>query len=214
MSNYWGFDVSYYPGNAAMNAWFNKYKFTGFYLAPAPTHTDTSWMNKKNYLDSIGYGYLPIYCGRQEGSSNLTTAIGKSDAHAAANLASTAGFPSNSYIYLDIEEGGLLSSNFINYIVGWVSEIENHTNYSAGIYCSYSQTADQILNATGGYAVRFWVYHIDTTITPGSGSAPSPSNSGISYARAWQFRQNYSQTVGGYTISADYNTSMYSDPSQ
>ncbi len=34
MSNYWGFDVSYYLGNAAMNAWFNKYN-TSMYSDPS-----------------------------------------------------------------------------------------------------------------------------------------------------------------------------------
>lgn len=67
---YYGMDVSLYPGDAAMQAWWNASPFcyTGFYLAPAPYHQDASWMSKRQVLINQGWGFMPVYVGRQADS--------------------------------------------------------------------------------------------------------------------------------------------------
>lgn len=54
----YGFDRSTYPGDTEMQGlWTNtSLAFTGFYLAPAPDHSDTSWMGKRAKLKSMGWG--------------------------------------------------------------------------------------------------------------------------------------------------------------
>lgn len=214
---YWGMDASSYPGDNKMQDWRNNspFYFTGFYLAPAPYHPDTSWMTKRDILLGQGWGFLPIYVGRQSDSSHLTAYQGRQDAQDAATLASNAGFPSLSYIYLDIEQGGTLSDSFITYIQAWVQEIQSNTDYRAAIYCSYFQTADQIKNALNDNRVRYWVFHLSWTCSSaGTGTAPSPANSGVSYATSWQLAQNCSKTYGTSTINpVDINTSTMADPS-
>lgn len=68
-ASYLGFDVSGYPGDAAMAAWkypASPYYWAGYYL-PAPCHhTDTSWSGKYATLASMGWGVLAIYVGQQD----------------------------------------------------------------------------------------------------------------------------------------------------
>lgn len=223
---YKGFDISGYPGDTEMeDFWTNTpFSFTGFYLAPAPNHTDTSWMSKKSYLAGLGYGFLPIYVGRQAGSSNLTYDQGQTDAANAASLAANAGFKTElNVIYLDVEEGGELSADFIDYIDGWIDYIVDSTVYMPGIYCSYYQTADQIKNSSTNAGnlnnIRYWVYNIGSD-SPGctTNTSDSPADSGVSYATSWQYVQSGSssgcaQTWNGTTLYVDLDLSNYSDPS-
>ncbi|MDF2519694.1 MAG: pSRTUE45c [Clostridia bacterium] len=209
-------DVLQYPGDEVMQDWWSNSPlyYTGFYLAPAPYQSYTGWMNKRETLVNQGWGFLPLYVGRQSDSSYLTAEQGKIDAQDAATLASNAGFPSLSYIYLDIEQGGIISSKFIDYIKAWVSEINTNTSYWSGIYCSYSDTADQIKTAIGSTTCRFWVFNLNYTGTPGSGTAPDPTNSGVSFATTWQLEQNISKTYGSNTRTIDVDTSSLIDPSK
>jgi len=217
---YWGMDILQYPGDNVMQNWYTNslFWFTGFYLAPAPRQPYTGWMTKRSTLISQGWGLLPIYAGRlYTDTAYLTTAQGKADAQNAASLASQAGFPGSSYIYLDVEQGGILNQNFIDYIVGWVTEINGNTSYWSGIYCSYYSTADQIkaaVAATGTAMPRFYVYNLNYSGTPGSGNAPAPSGSGVSYATVWQLEQRKDHTYGSYTLNIDVDTSTIPDPSK
>src|SRR4051812_22938462 len=88
--------------------------WTGFYLAPAPKHSDTSWMpafapdGYRTALQRMGWGFAPVYVGRQVGSPSLSAQQGTTDGQDAVNLSILAGFPNQTTIYLDIEEGGVL----------------------------------------------------------------------------------------------------------
>lgn len=235
--SYYGFDKSDYPGDDVMQAWWTNspFYFVGFYLAPAPHHTGTGWMNKRTTLKSQGWGFLPIYNGRQISDSNLTEQQGRTDAQNAATLARNAGFSYNTVIYLDIETGGTLPNNFLNYIKGWIDEIYHKTaEFYPGVYCSYSQTADQIKNYIGsslGSITKFWVWNVNCPPSQGcnlNSTVPDPSGSGVSYARAWQYAQSpkpsginctgYSdtqcnKTYGGYPLSVDLDIATSKDPS-
>jgi Rv2525c-like, glycoside hydrolase-like domain/Hemopexin len=111
MLGYGGVDVLQYPGDPAMDILWNttSLTWTGFYLAPAPSQGNTSWMNRRAFLEGLGWGFAPIYVGQQThaspGSHTLTQAQGTIDANDAAALALHAGFVPGSIIYLDIETG-------------------------------------------------------------------------------------------------------------
>lgn len=215
---YWGMDTSTYPGDSKLTDWWahGPFWYTSLYLAPAPHHSNTSWMNKYSTVTNIGWGLLPIYVGRQSGDGSLLNfEQGRTDATDANTLGNNASLPTSRYIYLDIEQGGLLSSNFISYIQGWVDYMYNNSDYWPGIYCSYKDTADQIKNALGpGYPnVRYWVFRLLWS-DAGSGTAPNPTDSGVSYACCWQGVQNIDKTYGSSTIHIDGDTSIYSDPSK
>ena len=224
---YKGFDIDAYPGDTAMSDFWNNtpFSFTGFYLAPAPNHSNTSWMDKKSHLASLGYGFLPIFVELQAGDSGLSYAQGQSDASTAANLASQAGFTStDDVIYLDVEQGGLLEQDFIDYIDGWIDYIVNPSIYMPGIYCSYYQTANQIesssTNAGNLDNIRYWVFNINQPPSPGctTDTSDSPGDSGVSYASSWQYIQSGAssgclQTWNGTSLYVDLNLSNYANPS-
>lgn len=217
---YPGFDTSIYPGDTAMsNFWHNTpFYFTGFYLGPAPMHSNTSWMSKRSYLEGLGYGLLVLYVGRQAGSSSLTYAQGQADGANAASLAAQAGF-SKTYtrIYLDVEEGGLLGSSFTNYIQGWIDYIANNTIYHAGIYCSYYSTASQIKALdTNASNATYYVFNINEPPSPGNTTSTgslTPTSSKVSFATTWQYNQNGYQTFNGTTLNVDLDLSSMSNPS-
>jgi len=215
---HYGMDTSIYPGDAAMQTWWNcsPFHYTGFYLAPAPYHPDGSWMDKRPVLLSQGWGFMPVYVGRQADSSYLDPATGASEAEQAASLARCAGFPSQAIIFLDIETAEALSEEHLSYVIPWVNQLRT-TGYQAGIYCN-SDNANQIRDALFKQhppgiwrPAEFWVAHY-TGCTPLS-SIPMPSSSEVPFASVWQFAGDIELTYGGYTIMVDLNTAVYTDPS-
>jgi hypothetical protein len=114
MLGFAGIDRLVYPGDATMQQMWNttNLTWTGFYLAPAPSQGNTSWMTRFAFLRSLGWRVAPIYVGQQQpepnspGAHNVTAAQGTLDAANAILLATTAGIPPMSVLYLDIETGG------------------------------------------------------------------------------------------------------------
>lgn len=211
---YWGMDISEYPGDNVMKDLKDQtyLKWTGFYLAPTPYRTDVSWMNKLSTLKAQGWKTLPIYLGKQLGDSNLTFAKGKVDADDAIAKAKSAGFTNGAYIYFDVETGGLLSDEYLQYLGGFFYGLTNEGTYSPGVYCSYKETADQI-KANLNWNQRYWVYKKTYTTNPFGGAAPNPSESGVSYATAWQLALDLKTTVAGHSFGKiDFSSSTTSNP--
>jgi hypothetical protein len=201
-------DLAAYPGDDVMQTWWNDspFYYTGFYLGPAPYHPDTSFMDKRQVLVDQGWGLLPIYLGRQADSWNLDQGV--EDGDDAVNLAVSAGFPQNTVIFLDIEASSPLTDSFLSYVTDWVNEVQNK-GYQAGVYC-YVGNASQIGDALPDN-VQFWVAYYTGGDLPSS--IPSPVDSGVSFASAWQFVGDTCLTYGGSTLDIDFNTSTYTDPS-
>ena len=218
---FYGLDVSQYPGDDLMQAWWNNspFYYTGFYLGPTWEHPDTSWMDKRQVLVNQGWGFMPIYVGLQAGSSSLNAAAGTSDADDAIQLAASAGFPGQTTIFLDTETSFPLAGNYLAYINAWVNEVENknapgNPGYQAGIYC-YVDNAAQIKNALSGdvdFWVASWLAH-GTAYDLSQSSAIGPADSGVSFAKEWQFVGDSSVAYGGDPVTVDLSASIYPDPS-
>jgi glycoside hydrolase-like protein len=228
-----GFDRLDYPGDSLMKTLFDKTNlcWCGFYLAPAPSQgKGTSWMSKKSYLQQMGWGMAPIYVGQQTvgaGSHNVTAAQGKIDAQGAAKLAAAAGFDTGSIVFLDIESGPPATPATLAYYDAWASELEDHTNYSPGVYCSFSGVAQSLYNLNRKPV--FWVFSVNQyTCGPAKGGyqsvnktspfpTPDPAQSGVSFAKLWQYVQAPSGcgiNAGGHSVpSVDFDSSTVQDPS-
>lgn len=73
-TSYAGFDISGYPGDAAMQAWkypTSPFTWVGYYF-PAPCHRDTTWSGKRATIASMGWGTAAIYVGQQDWTQILT----------------------------------------------------------------------------------------------------------------------------------------------
>jgi Domain of unknown function (DUF1906) len=138
MSGHAGIDRLGYPSDDTMRLlWFNtNLEWAGFYLAPAPSHPDTSWMGKREFLTDLGWGLAPLYLGQQSegpGPRNFTSIQGLTDGYDAGALASKAKFPDGSIIYLDIE-GSAWNEKIKSYCESWEQAV-NDCGYQAGAYC-------------------------------------------------------------------------------
>lgn len=217
MAIFLGFDRSEYPGDNVMQRLRTEAQidFTGFYLAPAPSHGNAGWMGKRAFLLGLGLGFAPIYVGQQQsppGSLNLTAPQGTTDGLNAAQLAATAGFPGGSVLYLDVETGPPVHPPFIAYYKAWVQSVIDN-GFTPGVYCSHHLGAGFI--AADNRAVP-WVFQlaaIGGSFTPPL-PRPDPSHSSVSGAKVLQYAQNATLTLGATVIKpVDLNTALSADPS-
>jgi hypothetical protein len=202
---YLGFDRDIYPGDDAFTTLRKTFAFTGYWLGPPPREKTTTWIAKRDFLRHLGFGFLVLYRGRDSREFKRASdgpAKGLLDAQAAASAAKKEGFPEHTIIFLDVEEGGRLSSAYHAYLHAWNDALARN-GYRAGVYCSGMPakesggitilTADDIRAHAGSREFTFFVYNDACPPSPGcsfSATAPAPGASGVSYAKAWQFAQS------------------------
>lgn len=199
---YLGFDRNDYPGDAAMKLLRHDFAFTGYWLGSPPGDTTNSWAGKRELLRAEGYGFLLLYAGPDSGQLRdqpYTRKRVADDTQTAVAAARREGFPSDSVIFLDIEEGGRLPSTYVTYLKAWASELER-LGFRAGVYCSAIPvdegegltlvTSDFIREQIKPAELVYWVYNDACPPSPGCSTPkepPAPSKSGIAYAQIWQF---------------------------
>jgi hypothetical protein len=199
---YLGFDRNDYPGDAALPILRKSFSFTGYWLSPPPGEKNNTWLGKRKLLRSQGFGFLALYRGRKSTeveSSGAAMEAGYQDAKNAAATAKSEGFASGTIIFLDIEEGGRLPSNYLVYIAVWFYDL-TRAGYRPGVYCSgipaedgpgvMITTADNIRSYAKLPDITFWVYNDVCPLSPGCvapQNPPPPSKSGTPYAQIWQF---------------------------
>lgn len=216
---YAGFDTSMFPGMATMQ-WLRyntNLVWCGFYLGPAPSHRDSSWMNRRETLIEQGWGFAPIYVGQQTvgpGSHGTDTGQGRVDSADAVRLAISAGFPQGTVIFLDIENGLPLTAPEAGYVGAWVKGVTGG-GYTPGVYVSHAM-ADAV--RTVAPAARIWAFNVPT-IAPSdfhgtTFPAPSPSDSGFAEAVAWQRAQSVNIQASNRTLRVDLDTAATADPSR
>jgi Domain of unknown function (DUF1906) len=202
---YLGFDRNIYPGDEALPILRKTFAFTGYWLSPPPGEKTNTWLGKRELLRSQGFGFLVLFRGRASRElKNEAAAKGKAtlDTHHASTAAAREGFPPNTIIFLDIEEGGRLPAVYHIYLHSWVQGIAR-AGFLPGVYCSgiavkedhdtMITTADDIRDHNTGKAIAFWLYNDACPPSPGcafSQNPPSPARSGILYADVWQFAQS------------------------
>ncbi len=202
---YLGFDRNQYPADAAMKVLRQDFVFTGYWLSSPPGEKTNTWQGKREYIRSLGYGFLLLYSGPDSGTlKSLASAAekGTADAKAATASARREGFSGGSIIFSDIEEGGRLTANYHAYLRAWSAELRRG-GFKPGVYCSGMPvregqgvsitTADDIYNDPLLPDFARWVYN--DACPPAGGctvesQAPAPAKSGIGYADVWQFAQS------------------------
>jgi len=205
--SYLGFDRNIYPGDAALRMLHETFAFSGYWLSPPPGEKSNSWSGKRELLRSLGFGFLVLYRGRGSHEfKNLQDAkkLGEQDAAATAEAAKREGFPRDTIIFLDIEEGGRLSLAYHSYIQGWLWTLTMR-DYQGGFYCSgipvkegartTVTTAEDIVSDLyfKSRAFSIWVYNDACPPSPGCTfpeNPPAPSASGMESATVWQFAQS------------------------
>ena len=221
VSAYAGFDRSDYPGIAVM-AWLRAHtnlRWCGFYLAPAPSHPDKSWMGSRAELVAQGWGLAPIYLGQEvtgPGGHFVTEGQGAIDGQQAAALMAAAGFSRGSCVYLDLENGPPMGMVQREYVAAWIDAV-TAAGYAPGVYCSFMLAA-QI--AALRPSARVWAFHVCTVSkhdVPGSTfPSPDPSTSGFAGADIWQLDDSAvipCAAAPGGSLLVDLDSSNSADPS-
>jgi hypothetical protein len=166
---YTGFDRNAYPGDALLPALRKSFSFTGYWLNTPPEETRNSWAGKRAILKQYGFGFLVLFQGRMDAElkGKDAKALGVKDARAAVAAAAREAFAPNVLIFLDLEEGGRLLPEQVDYVFAWIDTVRAG-GARAGVYCSSIPVPDgpgKTINTAQDIANRIGVW--------GSGAAPS-----------------------------------------
>jgi hypothetical protein len=202
---YLRFDRNEYSGDANLASLRRPFSFAGYWLNVPPGATNNTWVGKRNAIKEAGFGFLVLFSGRLDAElrrAGDVSALGRSDAATAIASARREGFPEGTLIFLDQEEGGRMLPEPKAYLYAWVDGV-NAGRFRAGIYCSGIAapegngvrviSAEDIRQNAGARKIADWVTNDACPPSPGCvfpRHAPSPSQSGVSFADAWQFAQS------------------------
>ena len=242
--DYLGFDRNEYPGDPNLKTLRQTFSYAGYWLNNPPGEKRNTWAGHRAAVESAGFGFLVLFNGRlyaELKSEAKAAALGRSDAQAAAAAARREGFPAQTVIFLDQEQGGRMLPEQSAYIHAWVDGVVA-AGFRAGIYCSGMAaaddgnvvTADDIRQNAAGRHIVYWVTKDACPPAPGCAfprQPPSPTQSGVDFVEVWQFAQspqrkdvagrctNYTHDGECYPPGApaglhvDINTATSADPS-
>jgi hypothetical protein len=213
-ASYLGFDRNDYPGDANLTALRRSFAYTGYWLNNPPGSKINSWSGKRRTIEAAGFGFLVIFNGRTYAeikSAGDAIKLGRSDAEQAISSARAEGFPEQTVIFLDQEQGGRLLPEQRAYLHAWVDRVSfgritgdgaTAAHFQAGVYCSgiaFKEgsgasiiTAEDIRNHAGERKIKYWVVNDSCPPSPGC-TRPTKSLSPASatpFAEVWQFAQS------------------------
>jgi hypothetical protein len=215
-----GFDRNDYPGDANLKILRQTFSYSGYWLNNPPGAKTNSWSGKRKTLQAAGFGFLVLFNGRTYAeikAAGDAARLGSSDAAAAISAARAEGFPVQTVIFLDQEQGGRLLPEQRAYLHAWVDGV-NSAQFLAGVYCSGVAaressrvsvvTAEDIRQNAGARKISYWVVNDSCPPSPGctvSRKDLAPESSGISFAEVWQFAQSPRRTDFAGGCSDNYN---------
>jgi len=200
-----GFDRNEYPGDANLKTLRQSFSYSGYWLNTPPGAKANSWTGKRRTLQDVGFGFLVLFNGRTYAEikrAGDATKLGTADAAVAIAAARAEGFPSETVIFLDQEQGGRLLPEQRAYLHAWVDAVSS-ARFAAGVYCSGIAakegsggsiiTAQDIRHNAGKRKIKFWV--VNDSCPPSPGCTVSrrdllPESSGIAFSDVWQFAQS------------------------
>jgi hypothetical protein len=216
-----GFDRNNYPGDENLKVLRQTFSYTGFWLNLPPSAKTNTWSGKRKTLQAAGFGFLVLFNGRlfhELKSVSYATKLGKSDARAAVAAARREGFPGQTVIFLDQEQGGRMLPEQKAYIYAWVDAV-TAGGFRAGIYCSGISaakeggedvvTADDLRQNAGGRKIVYWVTNDACLPSPGCAfpkRPPNPADSGVPFAEVWQYAQSPKRSEVAASCPANYNS--------
>ena len=207
---YRGFDRNDYPGDATMAALHNTFAFTGYWLTVPPGETSNTWTGKRSLLRQQGWGFLVLANGRLDAEilksqkhGTSPAAVAQQDAATAVAAAHSEGFPENTILFLDQEEGGRLLDEQAAYLLAWTESVAA-TGFRPGVYASGQPVEDgpgQRITTIEDIRTRVQTGHLhpiaifdaQDTCPPAPGCTlhPKPlAASGLDNLVAWQYSQS------------------------
>jgi len=198
-----GFDRNDYPGDNSLKELHNTFAYAGYWLNNPPGAKTNTWAGKRSQVEAAGFGFLVLFNGRLYRDLDANPSqLGGSDAAAGVAAAKREGFPAQTIVFLDQEEGGRLLPEQKAYLLAWVDGV-SQAGFRAGVYCSGAAapekgggrviTAQDIRQSAGARSITYWVTNDACPPSPGctlTTKPPLPSESAIQFADIWQFAQS------------------------
>jgi hypothetical protein len=197
-----GLDRNDYPGDSNLATLRRTFSYAGYWLNDPPGEKTNTWIGKRSALESAGFGFLVLFNGRlSKELKHDSVILAQSDAKVAIAAASREGFPAQTIIFLDIEEGGRMLPEQKSYIYTWADAIAS-AGFRPGVYCSGIPakegktsivTANDIRDNAEGRKLAYWVTQDSCPPSPGCvfpKQPPRPPDSGTPFADVWQFVQS------------------------
>jgi Domain of unknown function (DUF1906) len=204
-TSYLGFDLNDYPGDDGLPILRKTFAFTSYWLNAPPGEKRTTWLGKREQVQSHGFGFVVLFngrLGRNLKSFDDSKRKGMLDGENAGKLARQEGFPPGTIIFLDIEEGGRLTAAYHEYVNAWVDAVTKQ-NFRTGAYCSGMPVNDgdgktittvkDLHDHLAGRKLTLWVFNDACPPSPGCvfpQTPPPAAQSGISEAALWQISQS------------------------
>lgn len=202
-----GFDRNDYPGDAALVALRRHFDFVGYWLTNPPGEKQNSWVGKRSLLEAQGFGFLVLANGKTDAEIKANgkdaAGLGKRDGAAAVAAAVREGFPLQTVLFLDQEEGGRMLPEQADYLFAWTETVAA-ARFLPGVYGSGQKvdeghgqsitTAEDIeaqVVAKHLHPVVMWVYQDACPPSTGCTLRPPPlAASGTADAEVWQYAQS------------------------
>lgn len=145
---YIGFDRNDFPGESSMQQLHKTFAFTGYWVTNPPGENQNTWVGKRAALLQQGWGFLVLANGRLDAeiltarkAGTLPAELGRQDAAKAVANARREGFPSQTTLFLDQEEGGRLLEEQAGYLLGWTEAVAS-SDFRPGVYASGQEVED------------------------------------------------------------------------
>jgi hypothetical protein len=220
-TGYFGFDRNDYPGDSNLKILRQSFSYTGYWLNTPPGAKTNSWKGKRRAIQEAGFGFLVLFNGRtyaQIKSHGDAAKLGASDGAAAIAAARADGFPPQTVIFLDQEQGGRLLPDQRAYLHAWIDAV-NAATFVAGVYCSGIPakeaagvsviTAADIRQNAGNRKIKYWVVNDSCPPSPGCSATSKnllPESNGINFSEVWQYAQSPKRSDFARNCPANYNT--------
>ena len=202
---YLGFDRNEYPGDQNLKQLRATFSYSSYWLNNPPGTNVNTCLGKRSKLEAAGFGFVVLFNGRlyrELGGEPHASVLGKGDAQATVAAAKHEGFPAQTIIFLDQEEGGRLLPAQKAYLFAWVDGL-SQAGFRPGVYCSGIAapekggasiiTAEDIRQSAGDRHITYWVTNDGCPPSSGcvaSGQPGMPGASGVEFAEVWQFAQS------------------------
>lgn len=185
----------------------------GYYL-PAPSQSGAGWTGKRAALVAQGWGLAPIFVGQQvvgPGSHAVSAAQGGLDGDRACAAMHAEGFPSGSFVYLDLENGLPFTTQQRAYVGAWTDAV-TAAGFRPGVYCSHTFAKEV---STMRPRARIWAFRVATVDRrPVDGLRfPTPDPKDVCSVAVMLQRAMNVELTGFDNLVVDLDCSTMRDPS-
>ncbi|MFF0296982.1 glycoside hydrolase domain-containing protein [Kitasatospora sp. NPDC004614] len=217
----YAFDRCAAPSDTTMSTWAanSPYRAVGVYIggpSQACASPVKSWVDARN---AEGWGFLPIYVGRQAARGNLLVdpdvAVARQQGSDAADdaiaKANGLGFQPGAVLYNDMEnyDSSVYRDRVVSFLAGWTAQLHNK-GYRSGVYASASSGVKDLAAryTDSSYPepdvlwAAAWNSHHDVT---DAGMGLTTPGQWMPGRRAHQYAGDVTETYGGIALGIDAN---------